>query len=40
VPATWADTSALFELTGYSPNTSVEQGVNAFISWYKEYYKP
>ncbi|EXJ10797.1 NAD-dependent epimerase [Nitrincola nitratireducens] len=39
VPATWADTSALFKLTGYSPNTSVEQGVNAFIAWYKEYYK-
>ena len=38
VPATWADCSALEEDFGYRPNTPIEKGVEAFVSWYKEFY--
>ncbi|MDD6210940.1 MAG: NAD-dependent epimerase/dehydratase family protein [Bacteroidales bacterium] len=38
VDATWADVSALKALTDYSPSTSLEQGLSAFITWYKKYY--
>lgn len=38
VKATWADTSALKKLTGYSPSTSLKQGLTNFIEWYKKYY--
>jgi len=39
VPATWADTSLLQELTNYSPKTNFKDGVGQFINWYKEFYK-
>ncbi|HJW23596.1 MAG TPA: NAD-dependent epimerase [Rhodocyclaceae bacterium] len=39
VPATYADTSALAEWVGFSPATSVEEGVGRFIAWYREYYR-
>ena len=39
VPATHADTTALEEYIGFKPQTTVEEGVSSFISWYKEYYK-
>jgi UDP-glucuronate 4-epimerase len=39
VPATHADTTALEEYIGFKPETSVEEGVSRFISWYKEYYE-
>ena len=38
VPATWADASLLKELTGYSPKTTVKEGVRKFVHWYREYY--
>jgi len=38
VLATAADTTALFEWVGYSPGTSIEQGVKLFARWYREYY--
>lgn len=38
VPATWADASLLKSLTGYSPRTSVQDGVAKFVSWYRSYY--
>ena len=38
VPATWADTSLLEELTGYKPKTDLETGVQNFVAWYREYY--
>ena len=38
VPATWADASLLKELTGYSPKTSVKEGVEKFVHWYREFY--
>ena len=39
VQQTWADVSRLQEDYHYKPNTSVEKGVEAFIDWYKMYYK-
>lgn len=38
VLATWADTEALFEATGYRPKVGLAQGVTRFVEWYKEYY--
>lgn len=38
VPATWADTSLLEELTGYIPKMDLEIGVQKFVAWYREYY--
>lgn len=38
VPATWADTTLLEQLTGYQPNTDLVTGVQNFVSWYREYY--
>ncbi|WP_428241009.1 NAD-dependent epimerase [Gynuella sp.] len=38
VPSTYADISQLRTLTGYSPKTSIEDGVQATVSWYREYY--
>ncbi|MFY1709565.1 NAD-dependent epimerase/dehydratase family protein [Tritonibacter scottomollicae] len=40
VPATWADASTLTALTGYQPRVSIKEGVEAFVSWYKNYYLP
>ena len=38
VPSTWADTTALKELTGYSPSTNLEDGIRKFVDWYKSYH--
>ena len=38
VPATWADASLLKELTGYSPKTTVTDGVKNFVDWYRDFY--
>lgn len=38
VPATWADTTLLTKLTGYAPQTGVEEGIARFVSWYCDYY--
>lgn len=38
VPATWADTRLLRELTGHVPTTPVREGVRRFVEWYQEYY--
>ena len=40
VPATWADASLLKNLTGYRPVTSVDEGVAAFVQWYRDFYRP
>ena len=39
VPATHADVKALENYTGFRPKTSVEQGVQNFVEWYKNVYK-
>ncbi|TPV62090.1 NAD-dependent epimerase [Aestuariibacter sp. GS-14] len=38
VPDTYADVSRLVADTGYQPSVSVEQGIQAFVSWYREFY--
>ncbi len=38
VPATWADTTLLRRLTGYAPQTSVRDGVRAYVDWFRDYY--
>lgn len=38
VPATFADTSALQKNFGYQPKNNIQQGINAFVSWYRDYY--
>lgn len=39
VLATWADTESLFEATGYKPKVGLKEGVESFVTWYREYYK-
>lgn len=39
VPATWASTEELFKVTGYRPSVDIQTGVNAFVQWYRDYYK-
>ena len=38
VPATSADTSALEDWIGFKPNTSIEDGIERFVNWYKKFY--
>ena len=38
VPATWADTGLLTELTGQRPVTPVHVGLQHFVDWYRDYY--
>jgi UDP-glucuronate 4-epimerase len=38
VPATWADTSLLNNLTDYTPQTNFKDGIDQFIKWYRKYY--
>lgn len=38
VPATWADASLLQHLTGYRPQTAFKDGIDRFVSWFREYY--
>jgi len=40
VPATWADTGLLNALVGQLPQTSLDEGVKAFVSWYDADYAP
>jgi UDP-glucuronate 4-epimerase len=39
VPSTYADVSDLINNVGYKPSTPIQQGINHFIKWFKEYYK-
>jgi len=39
VPLTYADVGALKALTGFSPKTTLEQGVSSFLAWFRAYYK-
>ena len=38
VPATLASNDLLKALTGFTPTTSVQDGVRAFVQWYKTHY--
>lgn len=35
---TYADVSRLVEVTGFRPQTDLEQGINQFVKWFKDYY--
>jgi UDP-glucuronate 4-epimerase len=39
VKETYADISAIQEATGYQPRTSIEEGIPAFVKWYRDYYR-
>lgn len=39
VPETFADVADLSSLTGFRPDTKIEEGINRFVSWYLDYYK-
>ena len=39
VPATYADVDDLVEQFDYKPATSVEDGINSFVCWYRDYFK-
>lgn len=39
VPATYADVDDLMNDVGFRPNTSIEDGIKAFVDWYREFYK-
>jgi UDP-glucuronate 4-epimerase len=38
VPDTFADVSALERQVGYRPKTTLRDGVNAFVAWYRAYH--
>ncbi|QUM87918.1 NAD-dependent epimerase [Moritella sp. 36] len=38
VYATYADTQDLFEVTGYTSKVKVQEGVKAFVDWYRDFY--
>ncbi|MGI3449052.1 NAD-dependent epimerase [Citrobacter arsenatis] len=35
---TSADTKALYDIIGFKPETTVKDGVNSFVSWYRDFY--
>jgi UDP-glucuronate 4-epimerase len=39
VPATYADVDDLTRDVGFTPSTTIEEGIERFVRWYKEYYK-
>jgi len=39
VVATHADTRHLEEELNYKPSTSIQEGIDNFISWYRTFYK-
>lgn len=38
VRASWADATLLKDLTGYCPQTGIDDGVAAFVDWFRDYY--
>ncbi|TBM13624.1 NAD-dependent epimerase [Hafnia alvei] len=36
---TYADTQDLFAATGYKPKVGVDEGVQAFVDWYRDFYR-
>ncbi len=39
VVCTYSDISNLQDVINFSPKTSIEDGINKFVSWYKKFYK-
>jgi UDP-glucuronate 4-epimerase len=40
VTETWADTSLLTDLTGFVPQTGVEEGIARFADWFRSWHRP
>ncbi|SMF67530.1 NAD-dependent epimerase/dehydratase family protein [Pseudobacteriovorax antillogorgiicola] len=40
VPSTYADVEDLVQVTGFRPQTSLEDGISSFVDWYLTYYRP
>ena len=40
VPETYADVDDLIRDVGYAPSTPLETGIERFVSWYRDYYRP
>ncbi len=38
VPSTYADARALQQNTQFKPSTTIEEGVNSFVKWYRDYF--
>lgn len=38
VPRTYADIDELIQDVGFRPNTPIEEGIQKFVDWYREYY--
>ncbi|WP_375401985.1 SDR family NAD(P)-dependent oxidoreductase [uncultured Sphingomonas sp.] len=38
VTATYADVSALMELTGYRPRVRLDEGIDRFVAWYRDFH--
>jgi UDP-glucuronate 4-epimerase len=39
VEETYADVEALKQATGFQPGTPLEQGIERFVAWYRDYYR-
>ena len=39
VPSTYADIDDLTTAVGFQPTTSIEEGVERFVAWYREYHR-
>jgi UDP-glucuronate 4-epimerase len=39
LPVTYADVEDLVKDVGFSPNTSIQVGVERFVTWYRSYYR-
>lgn len=39
VPVTFADVDELIRDVGFCPATSIEEGIQQFVEWYRDYYK-
>jgi UDP-glucuronate 4-epimerase len=38
VQRTFADIDELTKAVGFKPSTSIEEGIQKFVSWYRHYY--
>lgn len=39
VPATYADVEDLMKMVGFKPSTTIENGIEKFLEWYRSYFK-
>ena len=39
VPETYADIDDLVRDFGFKPNTTIDEGIEKFVEWYREYKK-